>query len=107
MKNISLANLANLLVSIGLALTLLYFGHNGLEVELARPNRSLWVMGFYGGMIVLGLLAAPTIRDRVVAGAKAGFTLVRDGRRVTDRYVELPDATPPAAIVPSVEDKKP
>ncbi len=81
---VSLKNIASVFVSFSVALGLLYFGHKGLERELARTDRSLWVLGFYGALVILGLLAAPTIRDRIVGGAQAGIKLARLGRRAYD-----------------------
>jgi hypothetical protein len=81
---ISLKNIASLLVSSLISLAMLFYAHQGLEAEIARPNRSLIVLAGWAGLGVLGLLVAPTIRDRIVPAARTGFTLVRLGRRAYD-----------------------
>lgn len=84
---VSLSNIVNLFVSLVIAGGLLYYGHQGLERELARENRSLWVEGFYAAVVVCGLLVAPTLRDRIVPAAKVGFKVFAAGRRAYDGKV--------------------
>lgn len=100
---ISFSNIVSLLFSLTIAVTLLYYGHEGLEKELAREHRDWYVMAFYGGVVVIGLLVAPSIRDRVIPAAKAGFTLISLGRRATDPKVIA--AVPEIELPPKAEVK--
>lgn len=92
---ISLKNIGGLLLSLSIAAALLYYGHEGLEAELARPNRTWYVIAFYGCIFVAGLFVAPTIRSPLETGGKAAAKLYSMGRRAYDgkavtNEIELP-----------------
>lgn len=96
---VSLANIGNLLISLSISLTMLFYAHEGIEREqLLGEKRSLVVMACYAALGVVGLLVAPTIRDRVLPAAGAAITFYkRVGRRSTDVkaiVAEVPDAQP-------------
>lgn len=91
---ISWRNLADLFVSLSLSAGMLWYAHQGLEAEQALgEHRSLTVMGLYAILGLVGLLVAPTIRDRILPAANAAVILIRTGRRGGDVAVVVPPET--------------
>jgi hypothetical protein len=91
---IDLRRLLGLLASFLIGLGLIWYAHEHLERELARPERSMALLAIYGVIGLLGMLIVPTIRDRVIPAAKTGFTLASLGRRAYDGKAVVDDAPP-------------
>ena len=91
MPTVSLRNIVSLLISFALGLVMIYYAHEHLEAELARPERSMLLIAAYAMIGIVGVLVVPTIRDRVVPAARVGARLVQLGRRATDPTAVIPD----------------
>jgi hypothetical protein len=88
---ISVRRVLDLLVSFLIGLGLLWYAHEHIEQELARPDRSVTLLAIYGAVGLIGMLVVPTIRDRVLPAAKTGFTLASRARRAYEGKADADD----------------
>lgn len=82
---VSLRNLGELFVTLGVGCVMVFFAHQGLEAEYALGrDRSVPMMAGYAMLGLTGLLVAPSIRALILPAWRAVYVIVRTGRRSTD-----------------------
>lgn len=81
LTSISWKHIGGLLLSFCIAIPALYYGHNGFEAEILRPNRQWYTLAWYAWWILFGLLATPSVNDRARGIMSTGLSFVSRARR--------------------------